>query len=187
MIMNLRDVDICFKLYYTLSPQHLPLGGVPLRPEREEWHGPPQLPPLPRLHGPLVRGEEEPRTFTDCLHMMLWQWSTPLISVMPGMQILLFLMNLVNIACNFYLYRFLEEKRRNNTGAQQLKGNKANLNTSLFSPEGDGHEEGEDQEPAARQDWILWHHHFRGTLRLLASGLRPEGLQMELLHFGVPN
>ena len=50
-----------------------------------------------------------------------------------------------------------------------------NLNTSLFSPEGDGHEEGEDQEPAARQDWILWHHHFRGTLRLLASGLRPEG------------
>ena len=100
------------------TPQHLPLGGVPLRPEREEWHRPPQLPPLPRLHGSLVRGEEEPQTFTDCLHMMS-QWSTPLISVMPGMQILLFLMNLVNIACNFYLYRFLEEKRRNNTGASK--------------------------------------------------------------------
>ena len=60
-----------------------------------------------------------------------------------------------------------------------------NLNTSFLSPEGDGHEEGEDQEPAARQDWILWHHHFRGTLRLLASGLRPEGVLMELLNFGV--
>ena len=77
-------------------------------------------------------------------------------------------------------------RRRGETTQVQVKGNKANLNTSFFSPEGDGHEEREDQEPAARQDWILWHHHFRGTLRLLASGLRPEGVLMELLHFGVP-
>ena len=60
--------------------------------------------------------------------MMLLQWSTPLISVMPGMQILLFLMNLVNIACNFYLYRFLEEKRRNNTGSQTMESVSATLN-----------------------------------------------------------
>ena len=60
--------------------------------------------------------------------MMLLQWSTPLITVMPGMQILLFLMNLVNIACNFYLYRFLEEKRRNNTGSQTMESVSATLN-----------------------------------------------------------
>ena len=151
---------------------------------------------MDRLNFPLYRACMDPwsevrrsleHSLIVSIHDLVSQWSTPLISVMPGMQILLFLMNLVNIACNFYLYRFLEEKRRNNTGAQQLKGNKSNLNTSFLSPEGDGHEEGEDQEPAARQDWILWHHHFRGTLRLLASGLRPEGLLMELLRFGVRN
>ena len=53
------------------TPQYLPLGGVPLRPEREEWHRPAQLPPLPRLHGSLVRGEEVPQTFSCWLHIII--------------------------------------------------------------------------------------------------------------------
>ena len=57
--------------HLTSDLQLVPLGGVPLRPEREEWHRPPQLPPLPRLHGSLVRGEEEPRTFSCWLHIII--------------------------------------------------------------------------------------------------------------------
>jgi len=64
---------------------------------------------MDRLNFPLYRACMDPWS----------EWSTPLISVMPGMQILLFLMNLVNIACNFYLYRFLEEKRKNNTALNE--------------------------------------------------------------------
>ena len=46
----------------------------------------------------------------------LSQFSTPLITVMPVSQIFLYLMNIVNISCNFYLYMFLEDQRRANSG-----------------------------------------------------------------------
>ena len=46
----------------------------------------------------------------------LSQFSTPLITVMPVSQIFLYLMNIVNISCNFYLYFFLEDQRRANSG-----------------------------------------------------------------------
>ena len=46
----------------------------------------------------------------------LSQFSTPLITVMPVSQITLYLMNILNISCNFYLYMFLEDQRRANSG-----------------------------------------------------------------------
>ena len=35
---------------------------------------------------------------------------------MPVRTLLLFVMNVVNIVCNFYLFQYLEDKRRENTG-----------------------------------------------------------------------
>ena len=46
----------------------------------------------------------------------LSQFSTPLITVMPTSQITLYIMNIVNISCNFYLYMFLEVQRKANSG-----------------------------------------------------------------------
>ena len=46
----------------------------------------------------------------------LSQFRVPLITVMPVSQITLYIMNIVNIACNFYLYRFLEVQRKTNSG-----------------------------------------------------------------------
>ena len=41
------------------------------------------------------------------------KFSTPLITVMPISQIILYVMNIVNISCNFYLYKYLEIQRMN--------------------------------------------------------------------------
>ena len=35
---------------------------------------------------------------------------------MPVRTLLLFVMNVVNIVCNFYLFQYLEDKRKENTG-----------------------------------------------------------------------
>ena len=35
---------------------------------------------------------------------------------MPLRTLLLFVMNVVNIVCNFYLFQYLEDKRKENTG-----------------------------------------------------------------------
>ena len=48
------------------------------------------------------------------------QWSTPLVTVMPLSQFLLYGMNILNISCNFYLYLYLEDQRKNNTGQEIL-------------------------------------------------------------------
>ena len=41
---------------------------------------------------------------------------SPEVSVMPVRTLLLFVMNVVNIVCNFYLFLYLEDKRKENTG-----------------------------------------------------------------------
>ena len=46
--------------------------------------------------------------------------SVPLLSVMPLRVIALTAMNIVNIMCNFYLYMYLEDKRKESTGMSHV-------------------------------------------------------------------
>ena len=39
-------------------------------------------------------------------------FSIPLVKVMPISQFFLYGMNIINISCNFYLYNFLEDRRK---------------------------------------------------------------------------
>ena len=41
---------------------------------------------------------------------------TPEDSVMPVRSVILFIMNFANIMCNFYLFQYLEDKRKESTG-----------------------------------------------------------------------
>ena len=68
----------------------------------------------------LQKGKSGP----DRLQLVLYQAcldpfsenSVPLLSVMPLRVIALTVMNIVNIMCNFYLYMYLEDKRKDSTG-----------------------------------------------------------------------
>ena len=72
--------------------------------------------------------DQKGRTGIDRLRFVLYhacmdpwsQWSTPLVTVMPLSQFLLYGMNILNISCNFYLYLYLEDQRKNNTGEEIL-------------------------------------------------------------------
>ena len=69
---------------------------------------------------PITKGKSGP----DRLRLVLYQaclnpfshLPSPEVSVMPVRTLLLFVMNVVNIVCNFYLFQYLEDKRRENTG-----------------------------------------------------------------------
>ena len=61
---------------------------------------------------------------SDRLQLVLYQacldpfseMSVPLLSVMPVRVISLTIMNMGNIMCNFYLYMYLEERRKDSIG-----------------------------------------------------------------------
>ena len=118
----------------------------------------------------------------------LSQFRVPLITVMPTSQITLYIMNIVNIACNFYLYMFLEVQRKANSGEglQNLLSLIHLLSCHCF-----WREEGEEEEPAASLGGHLRHHcvpvpHYllagrllsqRGTFHYFTQTLRQSFIQ----------